>query len=147
MTREEAINVIKSECYVFNPLDLDESTRINTALDVAIKALEQESYIPWDRTVQDFVDKCRECGKQKWILCSERLPEKSSRYLVTRGLKACNNLWNRVYIVNYSDLMGLCKEKIWWDGDVGKSNFERYDDILAWMPLPEPHKAEMESKE
>ena len=43
MTREEAISVIKSECYVFNPLDLDESTRINTALDMAIKALDQES--------------------------------------------------------------------------------------------------------
>ena len=43
MTNKEAIGVIKSECYVFNPLDLDESTRINTALDMAIKALDQES--------------------------------------------------------------------------------------------------------
>jgi hypothetical protein len=42
MTREEAIEVIKSECYVFNPLNFDSSTRINTALDVAVKALEQE---------------------------------------------------------------------------------------------------------
>ena len=45
MTREEAISVIKSECYVFNPLDLDESTTINTALDIAIKALDQESIL------------------------------------------------------------------------------------------------------
>lgn len=45
MTREEAISVIKSECYVFNPLDLDESTRINTALDMAIEALDQESIL------------------------------------------------------------------------------------------------------
>lgn len=45
MTREEAIGTIKSECYVFNPLDLDESTRINTALDMAIKELDQESII------------------------------------------------------------------------------------------------------
>ena len=43
MTREEAVNIIKSECYVFNPLDFDKSTRINTALDMAIEALEQES--------------------------------------------------------------------------------------------------------
>ena len=42
MTREESINTIKSECYIFNPLDFDRSTRINTALDIAIKALEQE---------------------------------------------------------------------------------------------------------
>ena len=42
MTREEAKGVIESECYVFNPLNLDRSTRINTALDVAVEALEKE---------------------------------------------------------------------------------------------------------
>lgn len=40
--REEAINIIKSECYVFNPLNFDRSTKVNTALDMAIEALEQE---------------------------------------------------------------------------------------------------------
>lgn len=43
MTREEAIGIIKRECYVFNLLNLDRSTMVNTALDIAIKALEQES--------------------------------------------------------------------------------------------------------
>lgn len=80
----------------------------------------------------------------RWITCSERLPEENGRYLVTRGLNACGSLWNRVYIVNYSDLMGLKKEKIWWSGNVGKSDFEKHDDVLAWMPLPEKYKAEME---
>ena len=42
MTNKEAKEIIKSECYIFNPLDFDKSTRINTALDMAIKALEQE---------------------------------------------------------------------------------------------------------
>ena len=42
MTNKEAIGVIKSECYVFNPLNFDRSTRINTALDMAIKALEMQ---------------------------------------------------------------------------------------------------------
>ena len=45
MTLDEAKEIIKSECYVFNPLNLDRSTRINTALDMAIKALDQESII------------------------------------------------------------------------------------------------------
>ena len=32
MTNKEAISVIKSECYIFNPLDFDKSTMVNTAL-------------------------------------------------------------------------------------------------------------------
>ena len=42
MTNKEAKEIIKSECYVFNPLDFDKSTKVNTALDMAIKALEKE---------------------------------------------------------------------------------------------------------
>ena len=75
-----------------------------------------------------------------WIPCSEKLPEANGRYLVTRGLNACGSLWKRVYIVNYSDLMGLKSDRIWWDGNVGKSDFERIEDVIAWMPLPEPYK-------
>ena len=45
MTREEAINIIKSECYVFNPLNFDKSTMVNTALDMAIEALEKQDRI------------------------------------------------------------------------------------------------------
>ena len=54
MTKEEAISVIKSECYIFNPLDLDKSTRVNTALDMAIKALEQESI--FDKIRDEIMD-------------------------------------------------------------------------------------------
>ena len=72
-----------------------------------------------------------------WIPVTERLPEANGRYLVTRGLDACGAMWNRVYLLNYSDLMGIISKRIWWDGNVGKSDFERIDDVLAWMPLPE----------
>ena len=100
----------------------------------------------------DVVDR-NECSKcvlypfkqlreQQWIPCGERLPKTSGRYLVTRGLNACGSLWNRVYIANYSDLMGLKSERIWWNGNVGKSDFERIDDVLAWMPLPQPWEGE-----
>jgi hypothetical protein len=41
MTASEAIKVIKSECYVFNPLNFDRTQLINTALDAAVEALEQ----------------------------------------------------------------------------------------------------------
>ena len=54
MTKKEAISVIKSECYIFNPLDFDRSTKINTALDMAIKSLEQESII--DKLRDEIID-------------------------------------------------------------------------------------------
>ena len=41
MANEEAIAIIKSECYVMNLLNLDRTQMINEALDMAIKALEQ----------------------------------------------------------------------------------------------------------
>ena len=81
--------------------------------------------------------------EQQWIPCGERLPGESGRYLVTRGLKVCDSLWNRIYIANYSDLMGLKRQRIWWQGNIGKSDFERLDDVLAWMPLPEPYRKRM----
>ena len=98
-----------------------------TAYDMAIEALREP-----------------ERATGKWIPCSERLPDTNGRYIVTRGLKACNAIWNRVYIINYSDLMGLKAEKIWWDGNVGKSDFQKIDDVIAWMPLPSPYKGEKE---
>ena len=57
MTREEAIKIIRSECYVFNPFNFDRARMINTALDMAIKALEQEP--------------CED----GWLPVTERLPE------------------------------------------------------------------------
>ena len=45
MTNKEAKEIIESECYSFNPLDFDRSTKINTALDMAIEALEQQDRI------------------------------------------------------------------------------------------------------
>ena len=45
MTNKEAKEIIESECYVFNPLNFDRTTKINTALDMAIKALEKQDRI------------------------------------------------------------------------------------------------------
>ena len=44
--RDEAIRVIKSECYIFNMLNLDRTTIVNSALDKAVEALKQTRWIP-----------------------------------------------------------------------------------------------------
>ena len=59
----------------------------------------------------------------RWIPVSERLPEESKRYVVA---------------TKYNDVMT--------DFYTGEG-FLQGDDIIAWMPLPEPYKAESEDKE
>lgn len=66
----------------------------------------------------------------QWIPVSERLPEKDGEYLVTEydDLKRIN----RIDITLWSDSQTIC------------NGFYSARDITAWMPLPEPYKAESE---
>lgn len=59
MTKEKAIEVLKSECYVFNPLNFDRTTLINTALDTVINELEHKG-----ESVTEFANRCRKCGAE-----------------------------------------------------------------------------------
>ena len=84
----------------------------------------------------------------EWIPCTERLPEKSGCYLVTRKFSSLFSLLDDVFIVNYSELIGVCVDtKIWWIGSPETPGFEELDDVVAWMPLPEPYKTDTESYE
>lgn len=56
MNIKEAIEIINSECYVFNPLNFDRTTKINSALDMAIDILEE-------------IEKCDEKSATKCFTC------------------------------------------------------------------------------
>lgn len=58
---------------------------------------------------------------EQWIPCSERLPEKEGKYLVTL------DKWN---IVSFADFKNI------------KYNPHFNAPVIAWMPLPEPYKGE-----
>lgn len=61
---------------------------------------------------------------QQWIPCSERLPDKDGIYLVThRKFGKLEVTWNIFYGGEHASWL--------WN-----------DEIIAWMPLPEPYKGE-----
>ena len=72
--KQEPCDDAVSRKAVLNTLDftdkfLDETRTVEsykTLLEECYKNLPSVTPIHKDRTVQDFVDKCRECGKQKW---------------------------------------------------------------------------------
>jgi hypothetical protein len=122
MTKEEALKiwlpVIK--------MGVETMPECEEALDMAIKALEQEP---------------------KWIPVSERLPKKGEygKVLVTY-IPSGGTLWTTVMIAHYSDLMGIAKPSF-HIGEVGKESFQNItEQVTAWMPLPKPYKAESEDK-
>lgn len=86
------------------------------ALDHAIKALEQT----------------------KWIPVSERLPEERNYYLITveiDGMNGCKPYYE-IQTSWYSDKQFVVEYK--GDGLIARRR------VIAWMPLPEPYKAESE---
>lgn len=77
-------------------------------------------YAAAHRHLVDIVKQLPSVQPERWIPCSERLPEKDGYYLTTT-----------MYYQVYRD---------YWNGD----NWDRTEMIIAWMPLPEPYKGEQE---
>ena len=66
----------------------------------------------------------------EWILCSERLPDKAGKYIVS--VKNMAGFWildNPVFVCDYEFDTFIFQG--WEDNDV-----------IAWMPLPEPYRKE-----
>lgn len=69
-----------------------------------------------------------ELSKFKWIVCSERLPEKNGNYLIT--------IKDGVFCVTSIRYFNSRKKK--WDLGIERDNPGM--EIIAWMPFPEPYK-------
>ena len=69
--------------------------------------------------------------EQKWIPVSERLPEESDDYLIT-NIAGDVEMAYFAHPKDYAISKGEWRE-IWYE-----------DDVIAWMPLPQPYKKEQE---
>ena len=66
----------------------------------------------------------------RWIPCAERLPEQSGWYLVSLKNMSVQKAWYRAAPINQGGS--------YWRGSIKRP--------IAWMPLPEPYKAESEGE-
>lgn len=119
MTIEEAKQIVKSECYIADLLDLDRTQMVNTALDTVIEAAEET----------------------RWIPCSERLPEKTGRYLCTVGASFRNP--REMYYAPQE--WAKESDNATWRSTDGSYVYDWF--VEAWQPLPKPYKAEGSDEE
>ena len=88
----------------------------------------------------------------RWIPVSERLPEKKGDYLVTQKETFTDYVYISVvgYALNLYDVdeydFADKKRSGWYEYD-SEWGYRELDDVIAWMPLVEPYKAESEDKE
>ena len=76
----------------------------------------------------------------QWIPCSERLPSESGRYLVAYPLFKRGDNWLNIMYFGKPAMPNIkVKGKCWYISDDEYGDVV-YDNIAAWMPLPEPYK-------
>ena len=121
MTREQASDVLDDYDVNFAGHTAEE---VAEAFDVAFKVLEQEP---------------------KWIPVSERLPEEDGEYLVTIKKR------NGIIFCDVCTFDAGDAEKPFCSSNSSLRDYWKHglpkDMTIAWMPLPEPYKAESEVEE
>ena len=134
MTNEEAIEYLKR---ADTTVGKKTKTRTAEALEMAIEALKQEP---------------------RWIPVSERLPENLQTVNVTWQNHEPEPYYHDIKDRSFVATAVYYNEDWYWYsttcadylGEYGRNDVDKIDEaieIIAWMPLPEPYKAESEEEE
>ena len=82
-----------------------------------------------EKSKDDFMALCADENPNEWIPVSEGLPEYETEVLTcTRG--------------GYVEIQSLETYGEYWENQHG--DWTDFDEVIAWMPLPKPYKAESE---
>ena len=82
--------------------------------------------------------------EQRWIPCSERLPERGIDVLVTRDYDGRADFYKSCRYVEVASRHGEDDDVVWISySDEYKMSPENHK-VIAWMPFPEPWRGEQE---
>ena len=127
-------NVIKTQKY--DSLKVDDTTlTVADVLECVVAELEGTSIVGFKNnpTIEP---------EQRWISCSERLPEDEYVLISKKPTKILGSKWSVVIAIRTADPRS---GKIQWR-DSGFGVIQD-DKVLAWMPLPEPARLDGEANE
>jgi len=119
------LEVNKALCNKIKEMSTEERPHRECEKESAIDYLTEIGWLPeHDRILTE---------RPQWIPCSERLPEKSGRYIVTEKRFAIDD---RKHNGRYQTVV---EEVTFSNGIWNRANFI---EVLAWMPLPTPYREE-----
>ena len=75
--------------------------------------------------------------EQRWIPCSERLPEIKEHHVSDPCIVYCNN-----HAYGFAELEENIFGQVGWNCERDDEYHEPLGEVLAWMPLPEPWRGE-----
>lgn len=82
---------------------------------------------------------------REWVPCDERLPEKDGEYLCQRNSIYCDMMEvcrfsNNLFKIDDYDFYEYRREKKkGFYGYSGEWGYYEINDVIAWMPLPDPY--------
>lgn len=124
VSRQAVEEMIKAEMPERGMWEIEGNKEKETVCEVCVDLMQKLSELPPGTLF----------SKGHWIPVSERLPEENGQYLVTvKNLTGYEQLYNNVFECEFFEKDWIFKG--WKDNKV-----------IAWMPLPEPYKAESEEK-
>lgn len=121
----------------------------------AIEAVKFADYGVWGHSgkVADAIRNLPTVVPERWIPCSERLPEELTAVIITWKNHEPEPYYSEIKHKPFVGVGIHHREKWWWWSayaedmlaEYGDSQADRMDDaieVTAWMPLPDPYRAE-----